>query len=137
MKKISAVFFALALSLGVMAGEYRLNESSIETSIAQAEDVTMSEVALYESFTSNSISSASMQGGDQARGGYLVRAAFCGSFGIHRYYMGSTGAKFFFLYACVPVVGNVAVCVDFWSVVFDAGKLGRYKGSDKYLVWVD
>jgi hypothetical protein len=40
------------------------------------------------------------------------------------------------MYFCIPVVGGVTACVDFWWVVFKGDDaLKKYKGSDKYMVW--
>lgn len=136
MKKIGMFVLALALSAGVFANDYRLDESNVETMIENAEDVTMTELADYESLSSTSFA-ASAVAGSQTRGGFLLRSFFCGGFALHRYYMGSEGAKYFFLYFCVPVVGGVTNCVDFWSVVFNADNLSRYNNADKYIVWLD
>lgn len=136
MKKIAAILFAMVVSFGVMAGNYRLDEASVDAMIAQADDVTMTEVEAYETMSMNAFASSSeMLADSQTKGGYLLRAFFCGSFALHRYYMGAEGAKYFFFYFCVPVVGGLDACVDFWAVVF--GKdINDYKNNDKLIVWL-
>lgn len=139
MKKIFSLMLAAVLSLGVMAESYELNDNNVETLIASAADVTEAELVSFEQASLGGMNMMNVAvAGKQTMGGYLLRSFFCGGFALHRYYMGSTGAKWFFLYACVPVVGGLANCLDFWLVVFKGdSQMNKYKNSDKYLVWAN
>jgi hypothetical protein len=72
----------------------------------------------------------------KTRAGYLVRAFFCGSIALHRYYMGTNKKAMWAMYFCIPVVGMVDVFVDFWWVVFDKDAMNKYANNDKYIVWL-
>lgn len=139
MKKIFSLMLAAVLSLGVMAESYELNDNNIETLIASAADVTESELVSFEEASLGGMNMMNVAvAGKQTMGGYLLRSFFCGGLALHRYYMGTTGAKMFFMYFCIPVVSNVAVCLDFWLVVFKGEtQMKKYKNNDKYLVWAN
>jgi hypothetical protein len=128
MKKL---FFTLALVLGMAtlasANTYKLNNASVEAKFAASQDVTTELNAL----TSNTENFATLLGGDQSKGGFLVRAFFCGTFSIHRMYMGS---NFMWLY-CIPVVGGTVGFIDFCYVLIKGDEaLSKYANNTKF--WV-
>lgn len=131
MKKL---FFTLTLVFGLAtlasANTYKLNNASVEAKFATSQDVTSEMSAL----TSNTENYASILGGDQSMGGFLVRAAFCGTFSIHRMYMGSS---FMWMY-CIPVAGQLTTAIDFWYVVFKGQEgLSKYSNSSKFWAFKD
>lgn len=130
MKKL---FFTLSLVLGLAtvasANTYKLNNASVEAKFAASQDVTTESVALAstENYTT-------VLGGDQSIGGFLVRAAFCGTFSIHRMYMGSS---FMWMY-CIPVAGQLTSAIDFWYVIFKGQEgLSKYSNSSKFWAFKD
>lgn len=131
MKKL---FFTLALACGLAtvasASTYKLNNASVEAKFATSQDVTTEMSAL----TSNTENYATILGGDQSKIGFLVRAAFCGNFSIHRMYMGSS---FMWMY-CIPVAGSVTAAIDFWYVVFKGDEaLSKYSNNSKFWAFKD
>lgn len=131
MKKL---FFTLALVLGMAtlasANTYKLNNASVEAKFAASQDVTTELTAL----TSNTENFATVLGGDQSKVGFLVRAFFCGSFSIHRMYMGS---GFMWMY-CIPVAGSLTAFIDFWYVVIKGEEgLSKYSNSTKFWAFKD
>lgn len=131
MKKL---FFTLTLVFGLAtlasANTYKLNNASVEAKFAASQDVTTELNAL----TSNTENYATILGGDQSKGGFLVRALFCGYFSIHRMYMGSS---FMWMY-CIPVVGGVTAFVDFCYVLFKGDEaLSKYSNNTTFWVFKD
>ena len=111
-----------------------MDEQKVEFLFAQSEDISTS--AIGNMAFMNNISLAIQPGGDQTLGGYLIRSFFCGGIALHRYYMGTDRNAMWAMYLCIPVVGGVAVVVDFFWVVFEGtDAMNKYKDNDKYLVW--
>lgn len=141
MKKI-ILSFALAAGLFFTsnAGEsnYILDEQAVDQQISQATEVSFDNaVADLSVLNGQAINSIAIKGGgSQTVGGYLVRAFFCGGIALHRYYMGTGGKSMWWFYFCVPVVGGVDACVDFWWVVFKGSEaMNKYKDNSKFFVW--
>lgn len=134
MKKLFFSLFAIGLLTfsQVSASTYKVNESALSAAFAQADDVSITAAA--EAFQLMYPDQAKVAG-DKTVGGFLLRAYFCGGFALHRYYMGTGGTPFFWYYFCIPVVGGLTACIDFWYVVFK-GKEGLDKFADNPKFWV-
>jgi hypothetical protein len=142
MKKL---FLTLGLAAGMLftsqasESNYILDEQGVDQLIAQSTEVSfdnaVSDILSFDA-QSNQLLVAPKGGGSQTVGGYLIRAFFCGGFALHRYYMGTGGKSLWWFYLCVPVVGGVDACVDFWWVVFKGSEaMNKYKDNPKFFVW--
>lgn len=121
---IAVAFFGNAFAANTAA--YKVNDEQIEQLFSTSEDVSFS---LTEN---NFISSSSFSTLEEpTKTGFLLRAWFCGWFGLHRSYMGTKGM--FLKYFCTfDIVG----CVDFWGVVIKGDEgFAKFKGNDKFWVW--
>jgi hypothetical protein len=139
-KEMKRLTLMIALAVGSVfsanANSYKLDEAQLEQNFAQATEV---------SFDQMFASGIELQGADyvamaaesKTRGGFLVRAFFCGGIALHRYYMGTSRGGMWAMYFCIPVVGGVNACVDFWWSVFDGTAYQKYANNDKYIVWLD
>jgi TM2 domain-containing membrane protein YozV len=135
MKKLILLLTLFVSSVSVMNAEnYKLNDLSVDALYANSQDVTSQ---MFEENTLNTnLFSTNNLSADSQYSGYLVRAFFCGSIALHRYYMGCGNKNIWALYCCVPLVGSFAALVDFWWVVFNKSALDKYKNNDKYLVFL-
>ncbi|MEZ4722997.1 MAG: hypothetical protein R2813_14070 [Flavobacteriales bacterium] len=137
MKEIT-LFLCLAfgLMLNSSASSYHLNESAIDRSFSESQDVSHL-LALDIS------SHGPLPDGTVTKGGYLVRAFFCGWTGMHRKYIGTGGEKlgwYYCLSTCLgmfTVVGSVPVIVDFWGVIFSESLWEKYQDNPKFLPWLE
>ncbi len=137
MKKL---IFSVALATGLVASinaksNFQLDEKKLAVIEMQCVRVGADEIDSY--LIENSGSASLKYAPEQTRGGYLLRAFFCGGIALHRYYMGTNNKWMWAMYFCIPVVGNVTACVDFWGAVFDKDFYLKYKNNDKYIVWMD
>ena len=137
MKKLLFIFGFFAASSFSFAGteKYKVNDTAIDQMFAQSQDISSS---ITDEMSLENINQpvAVQAGGGQTVGGYLIRCFFCGSIALHRNYMGGDWGSLWWKYFCIPVAGGVAVCGDFWWVVFKGNSaLSKYKGSDKWFVW--
>jgi len=111
------------------AGNYKLNDEAVESAFAASEDISCSDAA-------SPFVSAMLNDEEPTKTGYLVRAFFCASFGLHRSYMGTAGETMWYKYLCIPIYGGIVGCVDFWGVVFNGDEqLAKYKDNPKFRVW--
>ncbi len=116
------------------ASAYKVDEVAVDQLFSASDDVTFT--ASEEASALMNPSSQALTKGDKTVGGYLVRAFFCGSFALHRKYMGNGGKKLFWYYFCIPVVGEFTACVDFWWVVFKGSDaMDKYADNSKFIVW--
>ena len=130
MKKL---FFTLTLVFGFAAmnyaNTYRLNEQAIENSFNAATEQTLS-----DSFNTGDFATLNLTGisGDEpTKTGFLLRACFCGGFGLHRSYMGTKGM---FIKYCWNPIGFI----DFVYVLFKGDEaFNKFKGNNKWVVWND
>lgn len=135
-KSLLVLGLALGIAFGAQAGKYKLDEAQLDEAFAKSTEVSFNDV--YASGTALDLNTTKMGAAStKTRGGYLLRSFFCGSFAIHRYYMGTTKKAMWALYFCVPVAGGVAACVDFWGAVFVADWYKDYEDNDKWFVWID
>lgn len=139
MKKIfllSAMVVGLFTSSFASNNNYKIAEANIDQLFASSEDVTLN--ATDEAYSLMN-STASIKAGDaKTVTGFLLRAFFCGEFALHRSYMGTGGKQLLWYYFCIPVVGGVTGCVDFWWVVIDGeDAMNKYKDNGKFMVWND
>lgn len=130
MKKLLLVFSLVVMTAGLSFGSnYKLNDEAVDNLFAQADDVSL--VADAAEFSMPALA-------EPTKTGYLIRAFFCGSFGLHRSYMGTGGKTLWYYYLCIPVAGGVVACVDFWYVVIKGDEaLSKYKDNPKWVVWND
>jgi len=135
MKKLILLvgFIAAFVTSKANEGTYTIDNAKVDQLFASSEDVTIETMIEANDLSASNLNSTAVAG---SRGGYLVRAFFCGGFALHRYYMGAKGALWA-MYLCIPVVGGVDACVDFWWVVFSKDALAKYQGNSKYIVWLD
>ncbi len=139
-KLILSIAILVGISFAASANSYKLNNNAIEASYASAQDVTADLSAMTLQLTTASASDAAsiLGGGSYTKGGYLLRAFFCGSIGLHRYYMGTSKKALWAYYLCIPVVGGLVGCIDFWYVVFKGeDALSKYSNSDKFMAFRD
>ena len=142
MKKLVISFSFFATSLFSFAGvdeKYKVNDAVIDRMFAQSTDVSYElqdgSISLTSLFSAESQSSG--EGGSV--GGFLVRNCFCGFIGLHRTYMGSNFGDMWWKYCLVTIlVGGIPQTVDFCWVLFDGEKaLSKYRGNNKFLVWLE
>lgn len=134
MKKLFLLFSAIVLttSLSFANNNYRINDAAIDDLFANAEEASI----VSNDF--NALSLVAAPAPEITKGGYLLRAFFCGSIALHRSYMGTAGKTLWYMYLCIPVVGGVVGCVDFWGVVFKGDEfMNKYKDNGKWIVWMD
>jgi hypothetical protein len=138
MKKLTLIIALAIGSLSMTANDsFRMDESKLNQAFAQSIEVSFDE--MYASnlpMVENDMFKSSADG-EKTRGGFLLRAFFCGSFAIHRYYMGTTRGGMWAMYCCIPVVGGINGFVDFWWAVFESDAYTKYANNDKYIVWLD
>lgn len=135
MKKL---VLALALVIGAtgasFASNYELNNSAIDAAFAASEDITMQSSVLNES-----ISSAAVADGEVTKGGFLVRAYFCGFVGMHRAYVGNGGKKvgLYYCLSSIVGVGYTIAWIDFVMVLIKGDEmLAKFKDNPKFIVWI-
>ena len=137
MKKLlfSLAFFTCLFATNLAsASTYKVDEVAVDQLFSASDDVTFT--ASEEAYALMNPSTQAVTKGDKTVGGYLLRAFFCGEFALHRYYMGTGGKKLFWYYFCIPVVGGVTACVDFWWVVFKGSDaMNKYADNSKFIVW--
>ena len=125
----AACIFAANL---VSAGNYKVEDATIDQLFSSADDVTFA----ANDLSLMSPSTATLAAGGQTVSGYLLRSFFCGFIALHRSYMGTSGKTLWYYYFCIPVVGGVVGCVDFWWVVFKGSEaMNKYTDNPKFIVW--
>lgn len=135
-KLILSVGATLILVTSVNAtSRFQIDEKKLESLIVQSSEMSVQEIE--QSFQNTIEYKHAALNPEQTRGGYLLRAFFCGGIALHRYYMGTNQKWMWAMYFCIPVVGGVTSCVDFWGAVFDKDFYLKYKNNDKYIVWLD
>ncbi|GIV29747.1 MAG: hypothetical protein KatS3mg028_0813 [Bacteroidia bacterium] len=136
MKKL---LLTAAVAVGMTAtinakSKFQLNENELQTLITQSTEMTVGDI---EKDFSNAVHYKATVAPEKTKGGYLLRAFFCGGIALHRYYMGTNQKWMWAMYFCIPVVGGINACVDFWGVLFNAIDYKKYANNDKYIVWMD
>lgn len=126
-------FVATFVASKANEGTYTINNAKVDQLFASSQDVTNETMIEANDLSASNLSSTAVGGN---RGGYLLRAFFCGGFALHRYYMGAKG-PLWAMYLCIPVVGGVNATVDFCWVLFSRDALSKYQGNSKYIVWLD
>ena len=128
-KLVLALAFLVGAAGASFASNYKLDEAAIDAAFEASTVITFESATEAASFTAAA-------DGETTKVGYLLRSYFCGFVGLHRSYMGTGGATLWWKYLCIPVVGSVVNCVDFWGVVFKGDEqLARYKDNPNYIVW--
>lgn len=133
MKKLFSLLTAIVLMTSFVSAnnDYKINDATIDNLFANAEEVSV----VSSDFDLLSIAAPTPE---ITKSGYLLRAFFCGAFGLHRSYMGTGGKTLWYMYFCIPVAGGVVACVDFWGVVFKGDEfMNKYKDNGKWIVWMD
>lgn len=138
-KLILSCALALGLCATASANKYTLDELQVDQMFEKSTEISFEQKMSMDLGSINEgVNMASMAAGSQTRGGYLLRSFFCGGIALHRYYMGVGDRSIMWLmYLCIPVVGGVNACVDFWWVVFDEDAMDKYKDNSKYIIWLD
>jgi TM2 domain-containing membrane protein YozV len=124
--------------LTLSANEFKLDDQNIENLMSSASEYTVLEI--QEASTQSNIHSTSTVAfkGSGDYTGYLLRAFFCGPFGIHRMYMGTGDKKnMWLLYTCTLGGGaGIGACIDFWWPVFERDALDKYTDNRKFWVFL-
>ncbi len=134
-KLIFTIILASGLAFAFQDSKYKLSEAELNKAITESQEVSFSQWA--GNTASYSASAMLLAPNSQTRGGYLLRAFFGGGIALHRYYMGTNNKWMWAMYFCIPVVGDVTACVDFWGAVFDPDFYKKYANNDKYIVCLD
>lgn len=127
MKKMFFLFAIATMftSVTMASSDYRINDAAVDVLFDQAIEVDFE------------FNAAGVQQ-EKTVGGFLLRNFFCGFVALHRSYMGTGGETLWWKYFCIPVVGGVVSCVDFWYVVFKGKEaLDKYADNGKFIVWAD
>ncbi len=136
MKKL---FYSIALVVGVTfasnASKFKISDAQLEKVVVQSTEISSQELSSLFMKESKKFEFATTD--SKSRGDYLLRAFFCGGIALHRYYMGTSVSYMWAMYLCIPVVGGVTACVDFWGAVFEPDFYKKYENNDKYIVWLD
>ncbi len=128
-KLVLALAFLVGATGASFASNYKLDEAAIDAAFEASTQISFESAVDAASF-------AAVAEGETDKGGYLLRSFFCGFIALHRSYMGTGGATLWWKYLCIPVVGGVVNCVDFWGVVFKGDEqLAKYKDNPNYIVW--
>ena len=140
MKKLLLILSFFAVSSFSFAGteKYKVNDAAVEQMFAQSKDISSS-VADEMTLAAINQPSCLHASGDQSVVGFLIRAFFCGFIGLHRSYMGSDFGSMWWKYCCSTVVVGWGIIqgVDFcWVLLDGSDALGKYKGNDRFLVWL-
>jgi hypothetical protein len=141
MKKLLMIFamlgaFATASYAADGGTAYKANDEKIDQLFASANDITLAATTDQLVKFNNVEMNTAVGSGEKTKGGFLVRAFFCGGFALHRYYMGTGGKQLFWYYFCIPVAGGVVGCVDFWYVLIKGDEvLSKYKDNPDWIVW--
>ncbi len=135
MKKL-LFFFAIifGISFQATASKYKINEANVEKTFSMSTEVSFEEKFSQADFSA--INNINVKGGTD-RTGYLLRSFFCSFIALHRYYMGTGKKHMWAYYFCIPIVGGVTGCVDFWWSVFESDAHNKYANNDKFIVWLD
>lgn len=135
MKRMLTFLAAVLVTGASFAGNpYKMDDQQLDNMFNQATEVAFNVEALDAmNVTSDQLQ---MLEGEQTVLGYLLRAYFCGFVALHRSYMGTGGETLWWKYMCIPVVGGVVGCVDFWWVVFKGEEaMEKYRDNGAYMVW--
>jgi len=131
MKKLFLIAVAILFvgsSFASSTSSYVADDNQIEQLFASSEDVSLSSSNEATALLKNV---NSVNADETTKTGFLIRAAFCGWFALHRSYMGTKGM--FIKYFCT--LGFVS-CIDFWGTVIKGDEgFAKFKGSDKWWVW--
>jgi hypothetical protein len=140
MKKVVFYLIVLVGLPGVIsASRFKISDAELNKVVLQSKEVSSQELSasLMKDISAFSMVKAGGGSGEKKRGGFLLRSFFCGFIALHRYYMGTNNKFMWAMYFCIPVVGEITNCVDFWGSVFNAEMYKKYENNDKYIVWLD
>ena len=141
MKKLFLLVAFVSGSLFSFAGndaKYKISDAAIDQLFSQSEDISAGVQDNMSSFADVNIATVNQGSGGQNVGGFLIRSFFCGFIALHRSYMGTNGAALWWMYFCIPVVGDVVNFVDFWWVVFmGEDAMNKFKNNSRYIVWME
>lgn len=137
MKKLlfSMAFLACLFATNLAsASNYKVDEATVDQLFSASDDVTFT--ASEEAYAMMNPSSQAVTKGGKTVGGYLIRAFFCGSFALHRSYMGTGGKSLFWHYFCTAGGLGVITTVDFCWVLFKGSDaMNKYSDNSKWVVW--
>lgn len=106
MKKLLVLFIAiLGLTFNSKASIYKLDAQAIETKFASAQELKISEIDM------TMLTQQTQVKAEVSRIAAAVIGIFCGSVGIHRFYMGHTNSGIVYLVVGVVTAGTVTSVV--------------------------
>lgn len=136
MKKLLVLFVAmLGLSFSGKASIYKLDAQSIETKFASAQELKISEIDM------TMLTQQTQVKAEVSRIAAAVIGVFCGSVGIHRFYMGHTNAGIVYLVVGVVTAGTVTSVVGLidgiiYLLATDEEFAAKYLHNDKIIQWI-
>jgi hypothetical protein len=131
MKKLFLIAVAslfIGSSFASSTSSYVSDDTQIEQLFASSEDISLSS---SDEATALMLNVNSVSANETTKGGFIVRAIFCGWIALHRSYMGTKGLwwKYFCTFGFVS-------CVDWVGVAIKGDEgLAKFKGNDKFWVW--
>lgn len=120
-----------AFSLNSFAGNYKIDESAVEETIDQAEEININSFESISALGLAGTSTASIKAGNESKVVFLLAACVLGRFAVHRYYAGVDGLRYCGFYFCT---GGIVAQIDFFHVLFGGSEVSDY-GADEFIVW--
>lgn len=129
------IIILLGLNFSSKASIYKLDNHSIETKFATAQELNITSLDL-STFTQN----ASVKG-DISRITAGVLGIFCGNFGIHRFYMGHTNAGIVYLVVGIVTgtsLSSIAGVIDgvIYLLASDDEFNAKYAHNENIIQWI-
>ncbi len=134
MKKLFVLIFALiAVSINVSANSYSINDNAVDQMFAQAEQVSVNQIA---DFTILPSTQAQLSSKNPWVAWALTFTASLGVCGIHRLYLGSS-TGIFILYFCTAGGCGIIQTVDWVVLLIGAlnDDIGKYENNQKVFMW--
>ncbi len=134
MKKLFVLIFALVtVSMGVSANSYSINDKAVDQMFAQAEQVSVNQIA---DFTTLPSPQAQLSSKNPWVAWALTFTASLGVCGIHRLYLGSS-TGIFILYFCTGGGCGIIQTVDWVVLLIGAinDDIRKYENNQKVFMW--
>jgi len=140
MKNLLLLFlFVLSFSSTSLAGNYKLNNASVDELFEQAEEIDLTTFLNGPIDYSNLNNSATPLNISGTKGkslvGFLLIGFFLGYLGIHRLYMGTNFGSFIWAVYCIPTYGYVLAIIDLVYVLIEEERLEDYRKNNDLFVW--
>jgi TM2 domain-containing membrane protein YozV len=129
---IAVLFAGVQLSF---ASSYKLDALALETKFASAQELKISEIDMTMLTQQTQVKS------EVSRIAAAVIGVFCGTLGIHRFYMGHTNAGIVYLVVGVVTAGTVTSVVGLidgiiYLLATDEEFTAKYLHNDKIIQWI-